>query len=66
MAARNTKRIKIKIQKELCVKLAIYKYYIEMHGQQNIKKKEKKKGWRNEGNNQQTWRKNNGRPKWRE
>ena len=25
------------VKKELCVKLVIYKDYIEMHGQQNIK-----------------------------
>jgi len=39
MAARNMWRIEINIhEKELCVKLVIYKDYTEMlHGQQNIK-----------------------------
>jgi len=38
MAARNIYRIEIKIhEKELCVKLVIYKDYTEMHGQQNTK-----------------------------
>jgi len=38
MAARNMKRIEINVrEKELCVKLVIYKDYTEMHGQQNIK-----------------------------
>jgi hypothetical protein len=38
MAARNMYRIEVNIhEKELCVKLVIYKYYTEMHGQQNIK-----------------------------
>jgi len=38
MAARNMQRIEINIhEKELCVKLVIYKDYTEMHGQQNIK-----------------------------
>jgi len=38
MAARNMYRIKTNIhEKELCVKLVIYKDYPEMHGQQNIK-----------------------------
>jgi hypothetical protein len=38
MAARNIYRIEINIhEKELCVKLVIYKDYTEMHGQQNIK-----------------------------
>jgi len=37
MAARNTYRIGINIhEKELCVKLVIYKYYRERHGQQNV------------------------------
>jgi hypothetical protein len=37
MAARNMQRIEINIhEKELCVKLVIYKDYTEMHGQQNI------------------------------
>ena len=31
-------------EKELCVKLVIYKDYIEMHGQQNIKKNLRKVG----------------------
>ena len=38
MVARNMQRIEINIhEKELCVKLVIYKDYGEMHGQQNIK-----------------------------
>jgi len=38
MAARNMWRIEINIyEKELCVKLVIYKDYTEIHGQQNIK-----------------------------
>ena len=38
MAARNMYRIEINMhEKELCVKLVIYKDYTEMHGQQNIK-----------------------------
>jgi len=38
MAARNMYRIEINIhEKELCVKLVIYKDCTEMHGQQNIK-----------------------------
>jgi len=38
MAARNMQRIEINIhEKELCVKLVIYKDYREMHAQQNIK-----------------------------
>ena len=38
MADRNMQRIEINIhEKELCVKLVIYKDYTEMHGQQNIK-----------------------------
>ena len=39
MAAQNMYRIQINIhEKELCVKLVIYKHYTEMlHGQQNIK-----------------------------
>jgi len=38
MAARNMWRIEINIhEKELCVKLVIYKDYTDMHGQQNIK-----------------------------
>ena len=38
MAARNMWRIEINIhEKELCVKLVVYKDYTEMHGQQNIK-----------------------------
>ena len=38
MAARNIQRIEINIhEKELCVKLVIYKDYGEMRGQQNIK-----------------------------
>jgi hypothetical protein len=38
MAARNMLRIEINIhEKELCVKLVIYKDYTEIHGQQNIK-----------------------------
>jgi len=38
MAARNMYRIEINIhEKELCVKLVIYKDYTRMHGQQNIK-----------------------------
>ena len=38
MAARNMWRIEINIhEKELCVKMVIYKDYAEMHGQQNIK-----------------------------
>ena len=38
MAARNTWRIEINIhEKELCVKVVIYKDYTEMHSQQNIK-----------------------------
>jgi len=38
VAARNMQRIEINIHdKELCVKLVIYKDYIEMHDQQNIK-----------------------------
>jgi hypothetical protein len=38
MAARNIYRIEINIhEKELCVKLVMYKDYTEMHGQQNIK-----------------------------
>jgi len=39
MAARNMWRIEINIhEKELCVKLVIYKDYTEMHGQQNNSK----------------------------
>ena len=39
MAARNMWRIEINIhEKELCVKLVIYKDYTEIHGQQNVKK----------------------------
>jgi hypothetical protein len=35
---RNMYRIEIKLhEKELCVKLVIYKDFTEMHGQQNIK-----------------------------
>ena len=38
MAARKMQRIEINIhEKELCVKLVIYKDCTEMHGQQNIK-----------------------------
>ena len=38
MAARNMQRIKINIrEKDLCVKLVIYKDYTEMHAKQNIK-----------------------------
>ena len=38
MAARNIQRTEIKVhEKELCVRLVIYKDYTEMHGQQNIK-----------------------------
>jgi len=38
MAARNMYRIEINIyEKELCVKLVIYKDYTEMHGQRKIK-----------------------------
>jgi hypothetical protein len=38
MPDRNTYRIEIYMhEKELCVKLVIYKDYTEMHGQQNIK-----------------------------
>jgi hypothetical protein len=38
MAAQNMQRIEINIhEKELCVRLVIYKDYTEMHGQQNIK-----------------------------
>jgi hypothetical protein len=38
MAARNMWRIEINIhEKELWVKLVIYKDYTEMHGQQNMK-----------------------------
>jgi len=38
VGARNMYRSEINIyEKELCVKLVIYKNYIEMHGQQNIK-----------------------------
>ena len=38
MAARNMYGIEInKQEKELCVKLVIYKDYTEMHGQQDIK-----------------------------
>jgi hypothetical protein len=41
MAARNMWRIEINIhEKELCVKLVIYKDYTDMHGQQNIKKQQ--------------------------
>ena len=41
IAARNMQRIELNIhEKELCVKLVIYKDYTEMHGQQNIKKKQ--------------------------
>ena len=37
VAARNMRRTEINIrEKELCVKLVIYKDYNEMHGQQNI------------------------------
>jgi hypothetical protein len=37
MAARNMQRIEINThEKELCVKLVIYKDYTEMHGQQNV------------------------------
>jgi hypothetical protein len=40
MAARNMYRIVINIhEKELCVKLVMYKDYTKMQGQQNIKKK---------------------------
>ena len=39
MGARNMQRIEINIyEKELCIKLVIYKNYTEMHIQQNIKK----------------------------
>jgi len=39
MVARNMYRIEINIhEKELCVKLVIYKDYTEMHFQQNMKK----------------------------
>jgi len=42
IAARNMQRIELNIhEKELCVKLVIYKDYTEMHGQQNIKKNKK-------------------------
>jgi hypothetical protein len=38
MAAQNMQWVEINIQeKELCVKLVIYKDYTEMRGQQNIK-----------------------------
>jgi len=38
MAAQNMYRIVTNIhEKELCVKLVIYKDYTEIHGQQNIK-----------------------------
>jgi hypothetical protein len=38
MAARNMYRIEINVhKKELCVKLIIYKDYMEMHSQQNEK-----------------------------
>jgi hypothetical protein len=38
MAARNLYRIEINVhEKELCLKLVIYKDCTEMHGQQNIK-----------------------------
>jgi len=38
MAAQNMYRIELNIyEKELCVKLVIYKECTEMHGQQNIK-----------------------------
>jgi len=38
IAVRNKERIEINVhEKELCVKLVIYKDYDEMHGQQNIK-----------------------------
>jgi len=38
ITVRNVRRIKINIhEKELCVKLVIYKDYNRMHGQQNIK-----------------------------
>jgi hypothetical protein len=38
MAARNMQRLEINVhEKELCVKLVIYKDYTKMHGQQNIK-----------------------------
>jgi len=38
MATRNMQRIEMNIhEKELCVKLVIYKDYTEMHSQQNIK-----------------------------
>jgi hypothetical protein len=38
MTARNMQRKEINVhEKELSVKLVIYKDYIEMHGQQNIK-----------------------------
>jgi len=38
MAARNMYRIEINMhEKELCVKLVIYKDYTEMHGQQDTK-----------------------------
>jgi hypothetical protein len=42
MAVRNMQRIEINIhEKELCVKLVIYKDSTEIHGQQNIKKCDK-------------------------
>ena len=38
MGARNMERIEINIrEKELCVKMVIYKNYTKMNGQQNIK-----------------------------
>jgi len=38
VGACNTYRIEINIhEKELCIKLVIYKNYTEMHGQQNVK-----------------------------
>jgi len=38
MAAQNIYRIQINIhEKELCIKVVIYKDYTEMHDQQNIK-----------------------------
>jgi hypothetical protein len=38
MATQNMYRIEVNIhEKELCIKLVIYKDYTEMHGQQNLK-----------------------------
>jgi len=38
MAARNVQRIEINVyEKELCVRLVIYKDYTEMYGQQEYK-----------------------------